>query len=85
MAYKVEDAGVFTNFASDKVQMHSVTVADAHIGAGAMISVNGAAEYKHHASYVYDSIFYGYTISPDCPDENKQCSTVTRAGVTTSI
>lgn len=38
-AYKVADAGVFTNFPAKRVQMHSVTVIDANIGAGAMASV----------------------------------------------
>jgi len=65
--------------------MHSVTVADAKIGAGAMAAVDGAAEYKHHASYLYDSVFYGATVSPDCPDKDIQCKYVARSGVTTSI
>lgn len=58
-AYKCADAGVFTNFPSKKVQMHSITVADSNIGAGAMSAVDGAAEYKLHTSHLYDSVFYG--------------------------
>jgi hypothetical protein len=48
--------------------MHSVTVLDSNIGAGAMAAVDGAAEYKNHESHLYDSVFYGYSDSPDCPD-----------------
>jgi len=33
---------------------------------------------------LYDSVFYGYTESPDCPDP-KQCVYMERSGVTTSI
>jgi hypothetical protein len=65
--------------------MHSVTVADSKIGAGAMAAVGGAAEYKLHSSHLYDSIFYGYTDNPDCPDEEKQCTVMERSGITTSI
>lgn len=67
-AYKCADAGVFTNFPGNRVQMHSVTVLDSNIGAGAMAAVDGAAEYKNHESHLYDSVFYGYSDSPDCPD-----------------
>jgi hypothetical protein len=84
-AYKCADAGVFTNFPSDRVQMHSVTAIDCNIGAGAMASVDGAAEYKPHESHLYDSVFYGASDSPDCPDKTKQCTFMERSGVCTSI
>jgi hypothetical protein len=48
--------------------MHSVTVLDSKIGAGAMAAVDGAAEYLEHSSHIYDSVFYGTSDSPDCPD-----------------
>jgi len=51
--------------------MHSVTVIDSAIGAGAMCAVAGANEYKHHSSHLYDSTFYGSSVSPDCPDKDK--------------
>jgi hypothetical protein len=70
-AYKCADAGVFTNFASKRIQMHSITVIDSKIGAGAMVAVDSATEYVEHESHVYDSTFYGYSDSPDCPDEGK--------------
>jgi len=84
-AYKCADAGIFTNFPSKKVNMHSVTAIDCNIGAGAMAAVDGAAEYKEHSSHLYDSIFYGSSVSPDCPDKEKQCKLMERSGVTTSI
>jgi hypothetical protein len=65
--------------------MHSITVADSRIGAAAMAAVDGAAEYKHHSSHMYDSVFYGYTDNPDCPDEEKQCTYMERSGIATSI
>jgi hypothetical protein len=65
--------------------MHSVTVIDAKIGAGAMAAVDGAAEYKEHSSHLYDSVFYGSSDNPDCPDREKQCTFMERSGVTTSI
>jgi len=51
--------------------MHDVVVLDSAIGAGAMAAVDGKAEYKFHASYLTDSVFYGTTDSPDCPDKEK--------------
>jgi len=51
--------------------MHSVTVLDSNIGAGAMVSVDGVGDYKEHSSHLYDSVFYGATDSPDCPDKEK--------------
>jgi hypothetical protein len=83
-AYKVADAGVFTNFPSKRVQMHSVTVIDANIGAGAMASVDGASEYNEHTSHLYDSVFYGRSVNPDCPDP-KMCTYMEKSGVTSSI
>ena len=65
--------------------MHSVTVLDSRIGAGAMSSVDGNAEYKEHSSHLYDSVFYGSSDNPDCPDKEKQCTYMPRSGVTTSI
>lgn len=65
--------------------MHSVTVIDSRIGAGAMAAVDGAAEYKEHTSHLYDSVFYGSSDNPDCPDKEKQCTFMERSGVTTSI
>jgi hypothetical protein len=50
--------------------MHSITVIDAVIGAGAMAAVDGAAEYLEHSSHLYDSVFYGASVSPDCPSDN---------------
>lgn len=70
-AYKVADAGVLTNFGSKKVQMHSVTCADCAVGAVCNSAVQGAAEYVEHQSIIYNSVFYGTTDSPDCPDEAK--------------
>jgi len=84
-AYKCADAGIFTNFPSKRVQMHSVTALDSNIGAGAMAATDGASEYREHSSHLYDSVFYGTTDSPDCPDEDKQCTFMERHGVTTSI
>lgn len=84
-AYKCADAGIFTNFPSKKVQMHSVTVISSVIGAGAMCAVDGKAEYLDHSSHVYDSVFYGSSVNPDCPDENKQCEFYEKSGVVTSI
>jgi len=51
--------------------MHSVTVIDSKIGAGAMVSAKGAGEYLEHSSNMYDSVFYGSSDSPDCPDKDK--------------
>lgn len=51
--------------------MHSVTVMDSRIGAGAMAATS--SEYIEHSSHLYDSVFYGRTDSPDCPDK-KQCT-----------
>jgi len=65
--------------------MHSVVVLDSNIGAGAMASVGGNAEYNEHSSLLFDSTFYGYSDSPDCPDEEKQCTLMSRSGITTSI
>jgi hypothetical protein len=65
--------------------MHSVVVLDSKIGAGAMAAVDGAAEYVEHSSLLFDSTFYGYTDSPDCPDKEKQCTNMSRSGITTSI
>lgn len=70
-AYKCADAGIFTNFPTDEVRMHDVVVLDSGIGAGAMAAVDGKKEYKFHASYLTDSVFYGTTESPDCPDKEK--------------
>jgi hypothetical protein len=50
--------------------MHDITVLDSNIGAGAMIGVAGSAEYKHHASSIYDMYIYGETESPNCPSAN---------------
>jgi len=65
--------------------MHDIVVLDSAVGAGAMIAAVGKAEYQSHASYLTDSVFYGKTISPDCPDEAKQCFKTTKSGITTSI
>lgn len=73
-AYKCDDAGVFTNFPSKRVQMHSITVLDSRIGAGAMASVDKAGESIEHSSHLENSVFYGRTDSPDCPDATKQCT-----------
>jgi len=65
--------------------MHSVTVLDSRIGAGAMAAVSGAAEYKLHTSHLHDSVFYGSSDSPDCPDKDKQRTYMAKSGITTSI
>lgn len=71
-AYKVADAGVFANFPGKKMIMHDVTVIGSNIGAGAMTSAVGKNEYSLHESFLQDSIFYGSSVNPDCPDkENK--------------
>jgi hypothetical protein len=65
--------------------MHSVTVLDSRIGAGVMAAVSGPAEYKEHSSHMYDSVFYGASDSPDCPDADKQCTFMMRSGIVSSI
>jgi hypothetical protein len=65
--------------------MHSITVLDSRIGAGAMASVSKGAEYKHHSSHMYDSFFYGNSDSPDCPVPGTQCNEFAKTGITTSI
>jgi len=64
--------------------MHDITVLDSVIGAGAMASTASSRQYNFHASYLYDSVFYGTTVSPDCPSDN-QCTQGARNGITTSI
>jgi hypothetical protein len=54
--------------------MHSVTVLDSRIGAGAMAAVEGAAEYLFLSIHVYESVFYGKTAISDCPDLTRQCT-----------
>jgi hypothetical protein len=49
-----------------------------------MAAVDGAGEYKEHSSHLYDSVFYGSTDSPDCPND-KQCVIMEKSGITTSI
>jgi hypothetical protein len=49
--------------------MRDIVVADAFIGAGAMITTKNGD--KPHFSMVTDSTFFGKTINPDCPDEKK--------------
>jgi hypothetical protein len=63
--------------------MHSVVVLDSVIGAGAMAATS--SEYIEHSSHLEDSIFYGQTDAPDCPDKDKQCVYLEKSGVTTSI
>jgi hypothetical protein len=65
--------------------MHSVVVLDSNIGAIAMAAVDGDAEYIEHQSLMFDSTFYGYSDSPDCPDKEKQCTLMPRTGIATSI
>lgn len=74
-AYMCADAGVFSNFESGTVNMHSITVMSSNIGAGVMATSSGSNEYLTHSSHFYDSIFYGKTDSPICPDAEKQCNT----------
>lgn len=49
--------------------MRDIVVADAKKGAGAMISTKNGDQ--PHFSMITDSIFFGKTINPDCPDEKK--------------
>jgi hypothetical protein len=65
----VTDAGVFSNFGGTEVRMRDIVVADAKKGAGAMISTKNGDQ--PHFSMITDSIFFGKTINPDCPDEKK--------------
>jgi len=51
--------------------MHDIIVLDSKIGAGAMCAAIPGKEMQLHTSNLYDSVFYGKTISPDCADEAK--------------
>jgi hypothetical protein len=67
-AYKCDDVGIFSNFPAKKLLMNSVTVLDSRLGAGAMAAAFGREEYNFHSSLISDSVFYGSSDSPDCPD-----------------
>jgi hypothetical protein len=84
-AYKCTDAGIFTNFESGTVNMHSITAMDNKYGAGVMATSSNSNEYLPHSSQFYDSVFYGKTISSDCPDEATQCNLIPTSGIVTSI
>lgn len=62
-----------------------MTSIDCGIGSGAMLQVNGADEFKELFSIMSDSIFYGESESPDCPDKKKQCKKVAKSGIISSI
>lgn len=67
--------------------MHSITVMDSNIGAGVMATSSGSQEYLTHSSHFYDSIFYGKTDSPNCPDKDNQCNTGVKglSGIVSSV
>jgi len=50
-----------------------------------MATSSDSGEYLPHHSNFYDSIFYGKTDSPDCPDKENQCNKISTSGIVTSI